>query len=49
MKVWSFCDGWQPERLPLAAAFYGIDDLESLTSTLLSLRSYMASREDQQS
>jgi hypothetical protein len=37
MKVWRFCSGWNPERVPIAAALYGVEDLETLYGNLLAL------------
>lgn len=38
LKVWRFCEGWHPERIPLGAAFYGVDDIELLVEQLMALR-----------
>lgn len=37
-SVWRFCGGWNPQALPLAAAYYGIDDMDMLIEQLLLLR-----------
>lgn len=38
LEVWDFCGGWNPERIPMAAAFYGINDLGELVTRLLAIR-----------
>jgi hypothetical protein len=35
---WNFCDGWQPERVPLYDALYGVDDPDLLLELMLVLR-----------
>jgi hypothetical protein len=37
LKVWRFCAGWHPERIALAAAFYGVEDVDLLMEQLMAL------------
>jgi hypothetical protein len=48
MKVWRFCVGWNPERVPIAAALYGVDDLETLYGDLLVIDNAIKSHEEAQ-
>jgi hypothetical protein len=36
-NVWRFCAGWNPERIPLAAAYYGVEDVDLLVEQLMAL------------
>ena len=36
--AWLFCGGWNPPLIGGAAAFYGIEDIDWLTSQLMALR-----------
>lgn len=36
--MWGWCEGWRPERLAAAAAYYDIADLDELTDLLLAIR-----------
>lgn len=38
LEVWRFCAGWNPQAVPLAAAFYGVEDLAGLIDRLLVIR-----------
>ncbi len=38
LKVWRFCEGWDPALLPLAAAYYDITDVDFLLGQLELLR-----------
>lgn len=35
IDVWRFCGGWNPDRLPLAVAYYEIDDVDLLITQLM--------------
>lgn len=35
--MWRFCGGWHPERLPLAAEYYGVEDVDLLIGQLIAL------------
>jgi hypothetical protein len=35
LMVWRFCGGWNPERAAFAAAYYGIEDVDTLLTQLL--------------
>jgi hypothetical protein len=39
LMVWRFCGGWNPERAAIAAAYYGIDDVDTLLGQLLAIDS----------
>lgn len=38
LVVWSWIGGWQPERLSMYAALYGVTDPEALIERLLAIR-----------
>ena len=38
LEAWRFCGGWEPERIPLAAAYYGVADLPDLIDKLMVIR-----------
>lgn len=38
LDVWRFCGGWNPAVLPIAAEFYGVEDVEFLIVQLIVLR-----------
>lgn len=44
LKVWDFCEGWEPERLPFALAFFDVSDPDLVIELLLEMRTYMAQR-----
>lgn len=48
IDVWRFCDGWNPDRIPMAAAYYGVDDLEFLVKQLLALDDTIRAHKDAQ-
>jgi hypothetical protein len=37
LEVWRFCGGWNPERLPIAVAYYAIEDVDLLITRLLAI------------
>jgi hypothetical protein len=43
--VWQFCEGWNPERLPLAVAWHGVEDVDLLITQLHLLRDRIEARE----
>ena len=49
MKIWRFCAGWNPERIPIAAAFYGVEDVDSLFGDLLAMDNAIKAHEEVQS
>lgn len=38
MRAWNFCEGWNPERIPYAAAWLDCADVDRLTYLLLAIR-----------
>jgi hypothetical protein len=42
--VWSFMDGWNPERLALAVGLYDIHDVDDLVERLMVLRDILKDR-----
>lgn len=46
LAAWSFCAGWNPALIPLAAAFYRIDDVEWLAEQLLAMRDAIRAHRD---
>lgn len=46
IKVWNFCGGWNPVAVPLAAAFYDIDDADFLLEQLMVVRDKLAAHQD---
>jgi hypothetical protein len=38
IAVWNFCAGWNPQALPLALAYYEIQDADFMIAQLLALR-----------
>ncbi len=36
--VWGFCEGWNPDRVEMAAVFYGVSDLGFLIEQLMLMR-----------
>jgi hypothetical protein len=30
LDVWQWCEGWNPDRVPFAAAYFGVHDLDLL-------------------
>lgn len=36
-SVWRFCAGWNPDRLPLAVAYYEIQDVDLLIGQLMAI------------
>jgi hypothetical protein len=44
LKVWSFCEGWNPDRLPIALAYFEVEDVDLMVSQLLALNDLMAER-----
>lgn len=49
ISVWNFCEGWNPDRVPAAVAFFGVDDMDALMILLLALRKYMEARPESKS
>lgn len=45
-EVWDFCEGWQPERLPVALAFIRVEDPEMLIELLKEMRAYLHERNE---
>lgn len=43
--IWSFMDGWNPERLPLAVGLYDVYDVEDLVERLMVLRDILKDHE----
>lgn len=43
--LWSFMDGWNPERLPLAVGLYDIEDVDGMVERLLVLREVIKEHE----
>lgn len=37
-QVWKFCGGWNPALVPVAAAYYEVDDVDLLITQLLAIR-----------
>jgi hypothetical protein len=35
---WQFCEGWNPERWPIYAALYGVDDWHQLIDTMQEIK-----------
>jgi hypothetical protein len=48
LQVWDFCQGWNPEQIPIAAAFFEISDLDFLMTQLLVLRERIARHQEAQ-
>jgi hypothetical protein len=44
LDVWQFCEGWRPEALPTAAAYFGVADVAGLLDHMLVLRDVIAER-----
>ena len=44
LHCWTFLGGWRPERLPLYAELYGIDDWDLMIELLLVLRTALAEK-----
>jgi hypothetical protein len=44
-KVWRFCAGWNPERIPIAATYYGVEDVDLLVEQLMELRATIDAHE----
>lgn len=42
LECWKFCDGWHPDLIGYAAAYYGVDDVDMLTEALLTIRATAA-------
>jgi hypothetical protein len=42
IEAWSFCEGWHPERIPFAAAWLNVRDVDLLTAQLLAIRATFA-------
>lgn len=40
-EAWAFCGGWSPERIPYAAAYLGVRDIDFLTAQLIAMRDRM--------
>lgn len=38
IHCWNFCGGWNPERLPIYDAIYGIEDWEQMADLLIAIR-----------
>lgn len=38
VQIWNFCDGWNPQALPLALAYFDVEDTEMVIDLLLALR-----------
>jgi hypothetical protein len=45
LAVWNFCGGWKPEALPLAVAYFAIDDPDALIESLITIRDELDKRE----
>jgi len=43
--MWSFMDGWNPERLPLAVGLFDIQDVDGLLERLMVLRDVVKENE----
>jgi hypothetical protein len=39
LEVWRFCAGWNPERLPIAVAYFGVEDVDLLIAQLITIDS----------
>jgi hypothetical protein len=37
LEVWRFCEGWHPERLGLAVAYYEVHDVDMLLVQMLAI------------
>lgn len=46
IRVWNFCGGWNPVAVPVAAAFYDIDDADFLLEQLMLMRDKLAAHQD---
>lgn len=44
IRVWNFCEGWNPERLPVALACVEVADADLLVEVLVEIKGYMAER-----
>jgi hypothetical protein len=42
LEVWYFCGGWNPQTLPLACAYFGVEDAALLMHLLIALRGCIA-------
>lgn len=48
LQVWEFCGGWNPQALPLALAYYDIDDAGLMLDQLLALKALIDARAEAQ-
>ena len=42
LDVWQWCEGWDPDRVPFAAAYFGARDLDLLMWQLQLVRDRIA-------
>lgn len=38
LRAWGFCEGWDPQRIPYAAEYFDIADVDRLTALLAAIR-----------
>lgn len=48
LDAWHFCEGWQPDRIALAAAYLEVADVDLLTDMLLAIRNTIARHQQAQ-
>lgn len=42
LDVWAWCEGWNPDRVPFAAGYFGVQDLDLLMWQLQIIRDRIA-------
>jgi hypothetical protein len=45
VQIWNFCDGWNPQALPLALTYFDVQNVEFILDQLILLREKIAAHE----
>lgn len=45
IRVWNFCGGWDPVRVPYAVAYFAVTDVDLLMDLLMVIRGRVEARQ----
>ncbi len=45
LRVWNFCGGWDPVRIPYAVAYFNAPDVDLLVELLMVIRARIDARQ----